>query len=163
MPLLDFFGNISVLSILLFAAGVILLIIEMFHPGFGAAGTLGIIALAADIFITAKTLAQGLVMAAVVAALILIFLIIGARLISKGRLPKPLVLREATSGKSGSLGSEEIIGKTGTAQTALRPAGIADFGGLRLDVVSQGGFVSRGERVEIVEKDGNRIVVRPIK
>jgi membrane-bound ClpP family serine protease len=161
--MLGFLSDVSVLSIALFAVGVILLIIEMFQPGFGAAGTLGVIALAADIFVTAKTLAQGLVLAAVVAALILVFLIIGTRLVSKGRLPKPLVLREATSGKSGSLGSEDIVGKKGTAQTALRPAGIADFGGLRLDVVSQSGFVDRGEQVEIVEKDGNRIVVKPIK
>jgi membrane-bound ClpP family serine protease len=163
MQILDILSNMTTLSIILFIAGVALLIIEMFHPGFGFAGILGIIALIADIFVTAKTLAQGLLLAAIVAVIILILLLIGARFVSKGKFPKPLVLKDATDGISGISGKESYLGKTGTAETTLRPAGIADFDGLRLDVVSQGGFISKGEKVEVVEADGNRLVVKEVK
>ncbi len=163
MQILDILRNMTTLSIILFIIGVALLIFEMFHPGFGLAGILGIIALIADIFVTAKTLAQGLIMAAVVALIILILIIIGARIISKGRLPKKLILKEATDGNAGKIKQEEYFGKTGTAETILRPAGIASFDGKRIDVVSQGGFINPGEKVEVVETDGNRIVVKAIK
>jgi membrane-bound serine protease (ClpP class) len=52
------------------------------------------------------------------------------------------------------------LGKTGTAISPLRPAGIAEFDGARVDVVSDGGFVDAGSRIEVTRVDGNRIVVR---
>jgi membrane-bound serine protease (ClpP class) len=52
------------------------------------------------------------------------------------------------------------VGKSGTTVTPLRPAGIADFEGERVDVVSQGDYVEGGAPIEVVHVDGNRIVVR---
>ena len=43
----------------------------------------------------------------------------------------------------------------------LRPAGIGDFDGVRLNVVTEGGFIEQGTRIEIVRVEGGRIVVRP--
>jgi membrane-bound serine protease (ClpP class) len=52
------------------------------------------------------------------------------------------------------------LGQTGTAISPLRPAGIAEFDGARVDVVSDGGFVDAGSPIEVTRVDGNRIVVR---
>jgi membrane-bound serine protease (ClpP class) len=52
------------------------------------------------------------------------------------------------------------LGKSGTAHTPLRPAGIADFAGERVDVVSDGEFIDAGTPVAVIRVDGNRIVVR---
>jgi membrane-bound serine protease (ClpP class) len=52
------------------------------------------------------------------------------------------------------------IGTLGTALTALRPAGIASFGGRRIDVVSEGDFIEAGEPLEIVRDEGTRVIVR---
>jgi membrane-bound serine protease (ClpP class) len=52
------------------------------------------------------------------------------------------------------------LGKSGTAHTPLRPAGIADFDGERVDVVSDGEFIDSGSPIAVVRVDGNRIVVR---
>jgi membrane-bound serine protease (ClpP class) len=51
------------------------------------------------------------------------------------------------------------VGKMGTAVTPLRPAGIADFGSARMNVVTQGQFVEKGVSVVVTEAQGNRIVV----
>jgi membrane-bound serine protease (ClpP class) len=52
------------------------------------------------------------------------------------------------------------LGRTGTAVSPLRPAGIAEIAGTRLDVVSDGGFIEALAVIEVTRVDGNRIVVR---
>jgi membrane-bound serine protease (ClpP class) len=42
----------------------------------------------------------------------------------------------------------------------LRPAGLADLGDQRVDVVSDGEYIEAGEPVVVTRVDGNRIVVR---
>jgi membrane-bound serine protease (ClpP class) len=52
------------------------------------------------------------------------------------------------------------LGRTGTAVSQLRPAGIAEIAGTRLDVVSDGAFIEALTAIEVTRVDGNRIVVR---
>lgn len=52
------------------------------------------------------------------------------------------------------------IGDVGVAETYLRPAGKARFGSSLLDVVTQGDYIERGQKVEIMERHGSRVVVR---
>ena len=54
-----------------------------------------------------------------------------------------------------------LVGKSGTTTSVLRPAGIGDFDGVRLNVVTEGGFIEKDMPIEIVRVDGSRIVVRP--
>ncbi|MFH0983170.1 MAG: NfeD family protein [Planctomycetota bacterium] len=52
------------------------------------------------------------------------------------------------------------VGDLGVCETPLRPAGKARFGSLLVDVVSEGEFLEDGAKVEVVERYGNRVVVR---
>jgi membrane-bound serine protease (ClpP class) len=52
------------------------------------------------------------------------------------------------------------LGRTGKALSPLRPAGIADIDGSRVDVVSDGAFIEAAAPIEVTRVDGNRIVVR---
>jgi membrane-bound serine protease (ClpP class) len=52
------------------------------------------------------------------------------------------------------------LGRTGHAHSTLRPAGIADFQGHRVDVVSDGEFIDAGSPIRVLHVDGNRIVVQ---
>jgi membrane-bound serine protease (ClpP class) len=52
------------------------------------------------------------------------------------------------------------LGRTGTALSPLRPAGVADIDGLRVDVVSDGDFIEAGTAIEVTRVEGNRVVVR---
>src|SRR5690606_2426066 len=70
---------------------------------------------------------------------------------------------EATEGFVSTPESDQHwLGRTGTAISPLRPAGIADIEGTRVDVVSDGGFLDAGTPVQVARVDGNRIVVRRI-
>jgi membrane-bound serine protease (ClpP class) len=55
------------------------------------------------------------------------------------------------------------LGKQGRAASQLRPAGIAEIEGERVDVVADGVLIEAGERIEVMRVDGNRIVVRRIR
>jgi len=47
--------------------------------------------------------------------------------------------------------------------TVLNPAGIAEFDGVRLNVVSEASYMTKGTKVKVIQVEGNRIVVRETK
>ena len=158
----EFFSGISLWSLILLIAGIGFLVGEIFHPGFGLPGILGLLALGLDILISARTLAQGLLMTAVAAVIVLVIFLIGASLINTGKLPKKLVLQDANGSGEGFVsgdGEGAQPGQTGRAVTVLRPAGIAEIGGRRLDVVTRGDFIPEGAALRVEAVEGSRIVV----
>jgi membrane-bound serine protease (ClpP class) len=64
---------------------------------------------------------------------------------------------------SAPLSDQRWLGKRGHAATVLRPAGIADIEGERVDVVSDGALIERGTPIHVTHVDGNRIVVRELR
>jgi membrane-bound serine protease (ClpP class) len=56
----------------------------------------------------------------------------------------------------------DLLGAIGEAATTLRPAGKARFGDQFLDVVAEGSYVNAGKRVQVIEIEGNRIVVKEV-
>lgn len=157
-----FFTGITFWSLILLILGLIFLVAELFQPGFGAFGVLGLVAFGLDILISSKTVAQGLLFTAIAAIIVLCFLILGARLIMKGKMPKKLVLKEENGGTQGFYAMEDytaLVGKQGSAATVLRPSGIALIGGERVDVVTRGEFIDKDAPLRVVEIEGGRIVV----
>lgn len=56
---------------------------------------------------------------------------------------------------------ENLRGKIGRTVSPLRPSGTAEFDGRRIDVITEGLMVERGEWVKCVEVRANKVVVRP--
>ena len=56
-----------------------------------------------------------------------------------------------------------LVGARGAALSELRPTGFALIDGRRLDVISRGDVIPRGERIEIVADEGYRRVVRRLE
>ncbi len=52
------------------------------------------------------------------------------------------------------------IGDMGLSEGPLHPAGKARFGVTLVDVVTQGEYLERGQRIEVIEHRGNKVVVR---
>ncbi|MCL2820152.1 MAG: hypothetical protein FWD38_04890 [Oscillospiraceae bacterium] len=156
--------NVSWISITLFIIGIGLLVVEMFEPGFGFFGIFGIISLIGCIFVTASTVAEGIMLTAFFFVIVLIMLGIFLFMVSKGKLPGKLVLKDAESrddGYSGTLDLNEYMGKAGVVLSTCRPVGNVDFDGVKLEVVSLGEFIEKGTAVEVIEVEGNRVVVKP--
>lgn len=56
----------------------------------------------------------------------------------------------------------DLRGRSGTAVSYLRPAGIASIDGRRIDVLTEGEFIAQGTPVRVVRVEGARIFVEPI-
>ena len=54
----------------------------------------------------------------------------------------------------------DLVGQDGVAVTDLRPAGTAQIGPERVDVVTEGEYVPQGRAVRVVRSEGYRHVVR---
>jgi membrane-bound serine protease (ClpP class) len=57
---------------------------------------------------------------------------------------------------------EQLRGKIGRALSALRPGGVVDFEGKRIDTVTEGMMVEPGEWVRCIDVRAGRVVVRPV-
>jgi membrane-bound serine protease (ClpP class) len=161
-------------ELLLLAVGFALLMLEVFViPGFGVAGVTGIVCIFASLLLTLIGLPLSVVFSTsawvepltrVCAALTVTILgmLLAIRVLPGTRAGKRLVLASATSRHHGFVASDEsrFSGKLGVAESDLRPVGVARFGDERIDVVTEGEYVPRGQPLEVVHVEGARIVVR---
>ncbi len=159
-------------ELLLAAAGVILLAIEVFViPGFGIAGVLGIVAILAGLILSlvgAGDTSEVVLMAAGRVIFSLMIALMASLVILRflPRLPfgRRLILERGLAAAQGYASAPEsdlrLLGKTGRASSPLHPAGIAEIDGERVDVVSDGELIEAGQFIEVSRVDGNRIVVR---
>ncbi len=161
-------------ELLLAGIGVILLAAEIFViPGFGIAGILGIIVILAglilslvgagdssQVILTAAARVVFSLLIALTASLVMLRFLprlpFGRRLILEAGLPSEVGYASAPDS------DRRWLGKRGRASSPLRPAGIAEIEGERVDVVSDGELIDAGQIVEVTRVDGNRIVVRQV-
>ena len=69
---------------------------------------------------------------------------------------------EAESVLPGAALAASLLGAVGTTVTPMRPAGTVRFGDQFIDVVTEGGFIPSGARVQVIEVEGTRIVVKEV-
>ncbi|WHH61001.1 NfeD family protein [Petroclostridium sp. X23] len=158
--------SIGWVPFLCFALGLVLVMIEIFAPGFGFPGISGTILLLIGVVLTAKTLLQAFVMVIIILIILGIALAAVFRSAAKGRLSRTLILSDSMKKESGYISTtdlESFMNKEGYTITNLRPAGAADFDGIKLDVVSESSFIAKGTKVKIIMVSGPRIVVREIE
>ncbi|MBQ2804803.1 MAG: hypothetical protein IJD18_02525 [Clostridia bacterium] len=160
------FSGMSPWVILALLVGFALCIAEAFTPGFGVAGISGIVLILAGIVL--RMLAGGngwmllYMVLFVIVMLALLFVFIHKGII-KGKLGKTAIFNvESSVSESLTEGTKDfshLLGKTGTAQTALRPVGKVAFDDAVVDVVAREGFISAGATVAVVQVEGQRVVV----
>jgi len=158
-------------EILLFIAGIILLVLEIFViPGFGIAGISGIAFIICsfafsmvpndlfDFSLTEPNLlfrSFMLVIISIIGAVVLA--IIFGRNLLNSRVFKRLVLEDEQNSSKGYVSSvidSSMINKEGVARTDLRPSGKVEIDGKWYDAVALGGYIVKGTAI-IVEKHEN--------
>jgi len=159
-------------ELLLVSIGVLLIALEVFVlPGMTLAGIAGVVALVAGLGMTLA--GAGATAAVVIAALgrvaiALLLAIAGTfallRVLPSMPFGRRLVLATGMQAGLGYVSTPDSdrrwLDRSGTSISPLRPAGIAEIDGTRVDVVSDGGFIEAGAAIQVTRVDGNRIVVR---
>jgi membrane-bound serine protease (ClpP class) len=152
------------IPIALILVGLALLMAEVYLvPGFNVVGVLGLIVAGAGVvyaFVVQGPLGGVLALIGAVGGAGLLFTYFwrsGAwdRFILADDLRRD-VLADAAEEESRA----RILGRTGVALTPLRPTGVADLDGERVEVVTEGAFIAAGSRIRVVAKDRRRYFVR---
>ncbi len=179
-------------EVAVFAIGITLLAIEIFViPGFGVTGVLGIFFILISLFailvpnrpdelpwprydfddVQWRILSNGAWAFALGFTGFLVLAYILAKFLPKRGPFTGLVLEPSLAGAKmeadmtappGRTG-ELKIGDTGTAITKLRPAGQARFDSAVVDVVAEGEFIEKGQKIKIMRIQGNKVVVRKVE
>ncbi len=172
----------TTLALLLFLLGLVLIAFEVFViPGFGITGISGILLVIGSLGLMAYGhwprsgedwvgLGQKLtpISLSLCGAVCLAFMLArylphipGAnRLIMK---PAGMTVDgEEAPDHSGALDLAPLLGAIGVAVSSLRPAGKMQIGDEFVDVVAEGGYIAPGTRVQVIEIEGNRIVVKEV-
>ena len=150
--------------IALVLAGAFLMVLEVFLPG-GVLGMLGVVALLAASYVAVATYGGVagylLAAAAILLGCLMVYLVV--RIFPNTFVGKKLSLpTDMKESRADDIGLVELVGAEGVAATILRPAGFADIGGKRVDVVTRGENIEQGAKVRVVEVEGNRVVVEKI-
>lgn len=151
------------LFFILLGSGIILIAIEIFVPG-AILGTLGAIALVGAI-VTGFTAFPnaGAIIAVAIILLTGVILVVWIRVFPRTSLGKAMTVNiNLSTAKADQPGIEALVGKTGETVTDLRPGGYAMIDGKRVDVVTDGRMLDRGQPIKVVEVRGNRIVVKQV-
>lgn len=150
------------IPIALILLGLALVVVEVYLvPGFNVVGVAGVIVAGAGVgyafveggavgglgALAGTFIAGGLVLA--------VLWRVGAwdRFVLYDSLP-----REGADGAAAS--RARLIGKAGVALSPLRPTGVAEVEGERVEVCSDGPFIAAGSRIQVVAMDRTRFLVR---
>lgn len=157
-----------ILAVGLLLLAVVLVVAELAFPSFGI---LGVAAATAYAFALVTAFENGATAGWTFVGLGVVLLPVaiglGLKLVPLTPIGRKLFLAAPAPGdvQRGTIPKEAaaLAGARGHAVTDLRPAGSADIGGRRVDVVAGGGrWIARGTSVTVTHVDGSRIVVEPV-
>jgi membrane-bound serine protease (ClpP class) len=156
------------LGLALIAAGFLLLVAELFVPSGGICSVLSLAGIAIGVTLTFQyettvglfTLLGVFVALPVVAGTLLHFW-------PKTRIGKHMFLagtaeEDTLAALSVNKELEGLKGKVGRTLSALRPAGVVDFDGRRVDTLTEGMLVEPGQWVRCIDVRAGKVIVRPV-
>ncbi|MCL2407721.1 MAG: NfeD family protein [Defluviitaleaceae bacterium] len=146
--------------IILLVVGIVLLLTDIFLTEtivFGAIGVAALAVAAVMLALNGRWYFSILLVGLVAAGFVFFF-----KRASKHGLFKKLVMDDVDKVPScGIVDLSTYSGKIGTALTPMRPIGVVDFGGVKVEAVSCGGeFLDTGTSVVVAETVDNKLFVR---
>jgi len=157
-----------VFAIFLYFACAVLIIAEVFVP---SGGLISICALAcliggAAIFFRHST-AAGWIGVGIAAVMIPAVLIFAYKIFPKTRFGKSVTLTPPTRQQGDAVPDtaelKEMLGAVGVVITPLRPVGMCDFSGQRVECVAESGYVDKGKKVKVIDVESTQLTVRMIE
>ena len=156
------------LAYALIVIGLLLMAAELFLPTGGIVFVLGVGGVIAGVAIAfGASATQGVVSLVVVVVLVPLLGPLLMHYWPRSAIGKKFVLtgpeEDATVAQMPvNLELEQLRGRYGKTLSALRPSGVANFDGRRVDVLSEGTMIDAGQWVKVIDVKAGRIVVRRV-
>lgn len=165
---MDFVNWWIVFAVFLYFACAALLVIEVFVPSGGLISVcaLGCLIGGLMIFFDASYMVGWI---GIVVALVMIptVLVIAYRMFPSTKFGKAVTLDPPDRQKGDAIPDtdklEQMLGAEGAVTSPLRPVGMCDFSGQRLECVAESGYVDNGKKVKVIHVEGSQLTVRTIE
>ncbi|MBR4235676.1 MAG: hypothetical protein IKR85_06400 [Clostridia bacterium] len=146
------------------ALGAVMLAFEAITPGMGLPGMAGVgfMAVGTALMWINHGSTAGLISLFATLVISVCAVLISIKSASKGKLSKSKMILNGTAAAQAIDAERALVDKTGTAATKLNPVGEAEIDGRSYSVLSESGFVMKGDRVKVVRTEGKRIYVRKV-
>lgn len=163
------FFSMYLTVIILAVLGLGFLVAEMFLPGFGLPGITGALLELASVYVSYAS--HGFVTALVVLIILLLLdalcLSVALHSIRKGKLSKSNIVLKDEETADDEVGANDemliFLGQKGKTITAMRPVGIIELNGVRLNASTQGEFLDKDAGIEVIRVEGKRLFVSKVK
>jgi membrane-bound serine protease (ClpP class) len=157
------------LAYILIAAGLLLLVAELFLPSGGILLVVSVSALILGVamtFLHSEDPTTGILTILGVFIAIPIIASIAMHYWPRTRIGRRFFLsspqEDATvASMPVNLDLEQLRGRFGRAVSALRPSGVVDFDGKRIDTITEGMMVEPGQWVRCIDVHAGKVIVRP--
>ncbi len=94
-------------------------------------------------------------------------LILAYRIFPKTRFGKAVTLtppeRERGDAIPDTEALKELLGKSGLVLSDLRPVGMCDFSGRRVECVAETGYIEKDNKVTVIHVEGTQLTVRMVE
>jgi len=157
-----------IFAVFLYLACAALIVAEVFVP---SGGLISICAMACliggvAIFFHYSTTA-GIVGVGVALVMIPSVLIIAYKIFPKTKFGKSVTLtppkRQQGDAVPDTAELKDMLGAVGVVISPLRPVGMCDFSGQRIECVAESGYVDKGKKVEVIRVQSTQLTVRVIE
>jgi membrane-bound serine protease (ClpP class) len=145
-----------------------LIVAEVFVPSGGLISIFAIICLAGGVAIFFRHSTPAGWAGVAIAIVMIPSVLVGAyKVFPHTRFGKKVLLappqREPGEAIADTKELKELLGAVGTAITTMRPVGMCDFSGKRLECVAESGYVEKGKKVKVIQVESTQLTVRVIQ
>lgn len=150
------------LSLLLLAAGIFTVVVEMFVPSAGILGVIAATFLVAGVvvaFLHSVLFGLAVLTGTSLAMPLLFWLLVKVWPLTP--LGKAILMNDTMEELVPESDKDSLVGQVGSAKTKMLPSGIVIIDGEQYDAVSEGFAINPGDAVKVVSARGNRVYVEP--
>ena len=157
-----------IFAVFLYFACAVLIVAEIFVPSGGLISICSLACLVGGIAIFFHhSLVAGWIGVGIAAVMIPAVLIYAYRIFPKTRFGKSVTLTPPKRRQGDAIPDtdilKELLGAEGVVLTTLRPVGMCDFSGQRVECVAESGYVDKGKKIKVINVESTQLTVRIIE
>jgi len=157
-----------IFAVFLYFACAFLIIAEVFVPSGGLISFCALACLVGGILIFFRhSTTAGWVGVAIAVIMIPSVLTVAYKMFPKTRFGKSVTLTPPQRQRGDAIADtaelRDLLGAVGLVLTPLRPVGMCDFSGQRVECVAESGYIDKGKKVKVIRVQGTQLTVRMIE
>ena len=157
-----------IFAVFLYFACAVLIIAEVFVPSGGLISICALACLVGGIAIFFHhSLIAGWIGIGIAAIMIPVVLIFAYKIFPKTIFAKSVTLTPPERRQGDAVPDrdklKDLLGAEGVVLITLRPVGMCDFTGHRVECVAESGYVDKGKKIKVIHVEGTQLTVRVIE